>query len=480
MNNIILLPIFILLFSLYFYISYSFFEEYNYIHSNLLYFCVRALIALQNDLRFEYIGFVYPPVAFVPFILLNDPLITPGLVSSLFTIFFFYLLRKNLLTNNYSIIVFALLCLNPLYIYLSCYEFYILLFYVFLVFSVFYIVSYLQKQYSYYLFISGILLGFTFYVNFFSIFLIPIFLLIFLLSLKELRIFQRLAILIVYTSPLIFFFTSWIYLNWVYTGDPFHFLSSPYSIFKSEKYFEALPSSYSLLDSLKTLTLFVIQNLPIILPYFFVFFHLTKFRHLYSIPLFLTYIIPLFLLFFSIHFKLFFPHFYTSILFLLFAFTFSFIIKKPNHKILLLLFIVSFLASFYLPIFSKDSNEQFFISNLSGKKINASLGKNDDIEIAKILNDLNCTKILTDDSVNFPVIYFYRITRNFILQHNYEFYSALSNPFIFADCVLISNHRRDIIIKSLPDTKKGFLKGFYLYFENKSYKVFVNPYRISI
>lgn len=463
---------FLALFAVYALISYSIFHSYTYIHSNLLFYAEKALIAIQSNFKFENIGFVYPPASFVPFLLYNNPLIIPAFVSALVSTLFALYIMKEFKTNLISSLIIVLLFLNPLYIFLATQRFDVIIFYILLAVSVGYSIKYLAEKHSVYVFYAGILFGLTFFVDFRSVFLIPLYALTFFLSTKKDNIPYRIAVMIVKLTPIFFFVLSWLYLNWLFMGDPFYFIKSPYSFFKGEPVPEEFKyAAGSFMQSLMATLRELMFNLPLILPYFVVLFFVGKNMPIYGIPVYLTYLIPVFLMYFSIYYHVFFPYRYTSILFLLFALIFALYTKTSKHIAVLISMIISFISSFILPIYSKDLNEKLFIEAIMGKPIQ-KLTKEEALLSAKIIRYSNCTNILSDDAYTFPVIYFTGRTDKFILPHNYVFYSALSNPSLFVDCLLISSNRKDLINKRFPEAQNGRVPGFYLLYRGSEYMIF--------
>lgn len=465
--------VFVLLFLLYFFISYRLFLESSYIHSNLLFFAEKALIALQTSLSLENIGFVYPPAAFAPFLVVNNPIFVPTLMSSILSTLLIVYLLKFYEVNTYYLLALTFFFLNPIYLFLASQRLDVLMFYIVLTLSVFYTLKHLETGYSIYIFISGFLLGLTFFIDFRSLFIVPLYAIIVLTSTSNGSISYKLAILTVKITPIVFFFLSWLYLNWIFTENPFNFIESPYSFFRSEQVPEEFMSvSGSFLLSFIIILKYFAFNMPIFFPYFLVFFTLRRYRMFFSIPLFLVYTIPIFLLYLSTYFGLFFPYVYTSILFLIFAILFASQTGFSRTPLFLVSMFLSFLFSFVLPSYSKDLNEKAFVDFIRGGSIPQFLQKEEDMKVAQLLKEIGCKKILSDDAYTFPVVYFKGDVKNFILPYNYGFYSAVSNPLIFADCLLISNSPRDILNKRFPKAQKGFVDGFYLYYDGERYKIY--------
>lgn len=471
----IILIIFLFLFILYFSIAQEIYFKFNYLHYNLLFFAEKALIALQSDFKIENIGFVYPPLSFIPFLLLNDPLIVPSIISGALSTLLIIYLTKTYKPSTLSIISISILLVNPLYIFLATQKFDILLFYILLCFSVLYTIRYIETEYSLYIFISGLLFGIIFFVDFRILFSIPLYIIsLFLLTIKN-NINYRLAIILVKISPIIFFLLSWLYLNWIFTGNPLTFIQSPYSFFRSEPVSpELIQATGSFIKSFYLTVKQLFVNSFLILPYLLVIPYIKKYTTLYALPFFLIYIIPIFITFFSIYFGSFFPYTYSSILFLLFSLIFAFHLKIVNTKKYFLTTVISFISSFIFTINSVDFHEQNFVKFLINYEISEHINIKEDKFAAELLINQDCKSILTDDAYTFPVIYFTKNTNAFILPHNYIYNTALSNPVLFAECLLISKNPRDALKKRFPSTESGFIPGFYLLHNGLKYMIFVN------
>jgi hypothetical protein len=475
-TTVFLVLIFFLFFAIYLYISYYFFSKQHYIHSNLIFFAEKALVAVKGyPPRLENIGFVYPPLAFLPFLVFNNPLIIPSFVSSfLGTLFIWFAIKHK---NSYllDILLLILILFNPLYLFLATQRFDVLLFYCVLSLSILYGLQYIKKKYSIYLFLQGMLLGITFFIDFRSIFVAPIIIFGIYMTIKG-DLPYKLSAITVVLMPLVFFSLAWVYLNWIFTGDPFTFIKSPYSFFRVNTVFI---STNSLFSSLKYGVKILILSLPITFPYYLLMLLVFRFRKLYSTSIFLIYLSPIFLFFSSIYFNLFFPNYYTAILLLLFAAIFSmhFLnLKSRLKKTMLFGFAISFLFSFILPVNSKNLNESYFIKVLLGENVNRAIKNDKSFQTAAILKTTKCKNILTDDTSNFKVVYFAGKPKKFILPYNYEFSTFISNPQHYADCLLISKSSNDTLLSHFPDANNGFLEGFYLIYDNGKYMIYRRSY----
>ncbi len=474
---LIMYAIFTLLFLLFYFIAFQAYQQ-QYIHTNILFLAEKVLLAKDGlPPRLENIGLVYPPLAFIPFWFSDNYLIISPIISALLLSFLFIFLVKRCQNSIYSMltIIFFLL-LNPLLLFLSTYRFEILSFFVLFTVSLIMLILHIEKGYSFYLFVGGLLLGVCFFLDFRSLFLIPFVVIMILLSTKGRDTNYKNSILIVKLAPIIFFTIAWLYLNWIFTGNPLNFITSHYSFFKSEPIESMLFSAKGkLLRSLNYTFLILIKYIPIILPYFFILFKFKKYNMFYSVLTYLLFLSPLFFLFFSIYFAVFFPAYYYAILFLLFALTFHLTFHSEHCQkkttSLIFSFFLSLLSSWILPLYSKEENEKNFVRFLLTRNIKANLTHYKDT--VRALKELNCEKILIDDSSAFPVVILYKQPKNFYLPYMYEYYTVLSYPWIFTDCVVVDKlNNNDIISKRFPKSTKGFLKGYSLSYEGERYNIF--------
>jgi len=455
---LVLYAIFLTLFALTSFISNTLYQH-GYIHLNILFYVEKTLLAKAGEPpRLENIGFVYPPLAFLPFLIIEDYKMVSPLASSFLLTFFFSFLLKRYQSLAYFTILFLLL--NPLVLFLAVYRFEVLTFYILLTLSTITLIIYLETGYSLYLFMSGFLFGLCFFLDFRSVFLTPVVALVIYLSTKEKNIGYRLALLIVKLSPVMFFFFTWLYLNWIFTEDPFNFIRSPYSFFKNEPIDILLfLIKGGIWRYLEYIILGLLAYLSLMLPYFIVLFNMSRYKLLYLMPVYLLYISP------SL-----FPYYYT-ILFVLFALSFQASLSIRAGKLLVFSFLLSLASSWLMPLYSKEENEKNFVKFfLKGETINVI----DEYQrVAEVLKSQGCRKTLINDAGGFPVVVFFGNPEAFYLPYMYEYATVLSYPKAFADCVVIDKENAlDNVSSRFPEAKMGILEGYSLIYEGKRFNVF--------
>lgn len=450
MKRVILIFLIFLLFSLTYYLILDYlFCNYKYIHSNLIFFAQKAMLAKEgNPSRLENISFFYPPISFIPFLLANDPIKVTSVISGIISTILFFIIISRYSISLKDIFVLVLFFFNPLYLLISVTRFDVLLFYFLFSIALLFLYIHLKSNKTFYSFLSGLVLGICFYLDFRVIFVLPIILVLIFFSKKDGSLLERISTFIVISSPLFFFFLSWVYLNYLFMSDGFLFLKTPYSFIKSQKTQEIVLASSSLILSFFYTLSFLFKNIGVILPYIVQLFFIRDFSLVYLLSFLVIYTLPIFFYFFSIYSSAFSPYTYTSMLLVFTSIFFYFENKTQNikdiSKITLLSFIFSFVFSFIAPLSSFDLNERFFIKTVLNMSLDFDMSKREEIEMSNILKKFNCKKILSDDINNFEVIFFYGDVKKFILPYNYEFTVAVSNPYNYVDCIFLNLSDEDL------------------------------------
>lgn len=462
-------------FAIFFTISYDLYYRHNYIHSDLLYFGEKALLAKEgNPPRVENIGLVYPPLGFLPFLLYNDVIITPTFVSALLSslLFIFFI---NICENCIINFVILIILINPLYLFLATQKYELLAFFITIALSVGNLLLYYKYKYTIYAFLAGILTGLSFMLDFRSIFLIPLYLLGILLDkvyIKEVD--NKLGICLVVITPIVCCVLGWMYLNFIFKGEALFFLYEKESLLGSFDEHSNFLEFLWLIRSVK----FFYEKVWIILPYLLLLFVVIKNDCNYACNTILYfYLAPVWLLFIYNYFGYKVNSFYFTVLFMLIAIIYAKIylnsIIKYFDTILVFVFVVSFVFSYKIGINSEELNEKNFVRFMLGKEVEMELRFTYAKEMANVINTYEAKNILCDDRTCYKVVYFARNAKRFILPYSYEFETYLSNPHLFADYVLVNmKNSKDLIVNRFPIIKNGFLSKFYKVFENEEYALF--------
>lgn len=450
MKRTILISLIFVLFSLTYYLILDYlFCKYEYIHSNLIFFAQKAMLAKEGSpSRLENISFFYPPISFIPFLLVNDPIKVTSVISGIISTILFFTIINRYSISLKDVFILVLFFFNPLYLLISVTRFDVLLFYFLFSLALLFLYTHLRSNKTFYSFLSGLFFGICFYLDFRVIFILPIILVLIFFSKRDGSLFERLSTFIVISSPLVFFFLSWVYLNYLFMSDGFLFLKTPYSFIKSQGTQEVVLASSSLVLSFFYVLNFLFKNIGVILPYIVQLFFIRGFRLVYLLSFLVVYILPIFFYLFSVYSSAFSPYAYTSMLLVFTSLFFYFENKTQDirniSKITLLSFVFSFIFSFIAPLSSFDLNERFFIKAVFNAGKDFDISKREEIEMSNILKKFNCQKILSDDINTFEVIFFYGDVKKFILPYNYEFTAAVSNPYNYVDCVLLNLSDEDL------------------------------------
>jgi len=454
----VVLTVFCIFFSVYYEISTYMLYHKHYINKTLLFFAEKAMLAIDGyPPRFENIGFIYPPLIFIFFLILKNPILVVSFLSSaLSTIILF-------ITKNYKTI---LLFFSAVGLYICLEEPTYLILYFILALVSFFLFLYRETGLSLYIFIAGLVFGFSFYVDFASITLIPLVLYAIYIQEKMVEKEKLLSIYIVTITPIIFFAASWLYLNWVFMKDPLYFLNSQYSIFHPNSV-EAMMAKGNINMSIKLLMVKTLYILPLSLPYFLSLLKdINSKLSLYIAPLYLIYISPIVLMFFNIYFGIDTKGFSDAFGLLFFYVVFEYLIAKKKSLILSLSFYLSIFLSFIFMPLSSSYNESTFSKALIGMSIKPNIVYYK--EAADFLRNTK-GKILADDIDDYPVIYFADKPKRFVLPYQYEFNTALSFPYKFVDYILVDTSSDKDTIFSFY---KNQIPGFRLVYENKMFRIY--------
>ncbi|MCS6908913.1 MAG: hypothetical protein RML93_13690 [Anaerolineales bacterium] len=187
--------------------------------------------------RLELIGFTYPPLPFLLTALWARPLM-PSLIASLAAGATAWLLLRHLLRTSLSpltvVLVLCALAFTPATLYIatqSLTEMATLLLFLLAWLAFLRFTRYGETLSG---FVSGLILGFAFFFNAYALFFSvayalgsPLFYAWRRLSPRERKWQADLTLVIVIGFPSLLAFLSWAYLNWVFTGDAWLFLTDP-------------------------------------------------------------------------------------------------------------------------------------------------------------------------------------------------------------------------------------------------------------
>jgi hypothetical protein len=208
--------------------------------------------------------------------------------------------------------------------------------------------------------------------------------------------------------------------------------------------------------------------LPLLIPYWLFSLRINQFHSRASYAM--IWITPLLYLFFRIYAENVIPTNCLMMIFVLFSISFfakSYGVRfEQSFMITIVLFtgyLISFGASFTLPMQSEDFVERAFFRNLLG----LPAGKNLDTaqKLAKRLQETQGL-VLMDDQVNFKIVYFTGTPARFILPYQYAFRTALSAPEEFVNYIIVSMETsHDKVLQAYPGALLGQIPGFEKVYE---------------
>jgi hypothetical protein len=458
------------------------FQNNGYLHPEGIFLIEKALLALKgNPPRLENIGLIYPPLPFFftfPFIISVNPIIAPVFASAFGMAVLCAVLMYRVLKRNLSFVfVFYLLMIlttNPLVLYSATSGGSSYLYVLFITIFFAFIFEYYERNVSFYLAVAGISLGILALIRYEIVFILVFWTLAnFILAvettlepgvsyknfyrlLRELPAYRQtffrrvMAVYLMIFIPPIVSAVSWMYLNWIFTSNPFHFLSSPYSYFRTLRTFVLYnPILLEVRDNFFKSLIYILMEVFISAPTFLIIFLLFGHRLFFILAL-TSPVISLFISSFLgislLNVDFFVPFVFLSFLVLVYACEQK---KTLRKAIILPLFgIVLMISSFTGYYKLKNSNypeEKIFARILLGGNADGIFEDEKKVaEFLKMYADSNDV-ILFDDADGYPIVVFYGYPKNIVLPYQYEFSSVVERPEVYADFIVVYN----------PDTYEG-------------------------
>lgn len=423
----------------------SFLLEQGFLNPYLMYFGEKALLALRGiPPRLENIGFVYPPLPIYITCLFNgNVLLAQSFVGSMISgyILLQLLERMKSLTHPFLLIAYFIFSFPVLFLATQRFDLYLYFFLIML--SINLLMLYVRRDYSLYLFLAGPVFGLTFFTHFSSIYLIPAFLFLIVVTYRN-NIKKAGAATLVFFAPYIIFLFIFTYVNWVFTSETFGFLKN-YTILFNNPSLDAVTSAGNLIGSLGYMLNYLIRVLPIIAP---CLLGMYLDRSLISV-------IPFMVILSFVYSNLLFPSVYAATIFIIHFFITVDFGKLVKARLLTIALLISLIAGPMLASVSSDRNEKHFVNAMLG-----TVGDNLDVyrKVEKILQGTE-GYILVDDKTGYPLVYLMGKPQRFILPYQYEFMPALSNPSSFADYVVVfRNKDADALYQHFENEIKGFYR----------------------
>ncbi|TKJ46453.1 hypothetical protein CEE34_08820 [Candidatus Aerophobetes bacterium Ae_b3a] len=460
-RKISVILLFLIFFSLYFWIGLQA-QRAGFISQNNLFYAEKALLAIKGDPpRLENAGLVYPPLSSLMTFLPSYPFTGGALIGALLSTLLMVWLGRAPHVSPITKVLFLIILLTSFpVLFLVTQKPAIVLFFTLFTLANLLLLQFHQLRYTQRLFLFGITYGLCFLAGYESMFLLPYYVVICLsiIGLKNRGYFLSTALVI--TIPALFFFAAWIYLNWIFTGDPLRFLHSPYSYFLALRGFTPFMAQTKR-QIFASLSFVLIWSLPFALFYYFSLPFAGKKGRLVGIgPSTLIYLAPFCLLLLEVYLGLFHPSVFRLSLFLFFAAIFiPQIRQRIVQKIIPLLLVVALVWGWWAAWKSPDREEQLFARIVLGSEVISLVAPYQ--EIVNIVSKTK-EKVLLDDAQLYSIVALDGVPQRYILPYNYEFGSALSQPSLFVEYVVVyADPNKDRIAGAWPQVIDGHLPGFY-------------------
>ncbi|MCX8011046.1 MAG: hypothetical protein N3A61_07835 [Ignavibacteria bacterium] len=481
--------IFFFLWISFFLVGVFFYYNYNFYAQEGIFLMEKAQLAMRgNPPRLENLGLIYPPLPYLfylPLAISSSP-VASLIISTLWGAFCVALCIRylrwipgNLPIKLVSTIFFFL---NPVFLYVMFAQPSLTLYMCLLVVFVYSFFRFHETRIPYYIVLSGVALGgmagIRYDTFFLTMLLIPF--APFLISQStEFNLTRIFALTLMLVLPTLIVLGSWIYLNWIFAGEPFYFYFSPYSYFKQvskemsmrpELYeakgniilsawivlkmaFLTFPAYFFVLPTVRTLTLFASAVAPVLLQIVVVFLGISALS-----PSWFAVLIPI------------------SII-MIYYYVNSPIYSRVYGIILVLLMFISIFFGYFALESSADFTERNFAQAIQGKTIPDVF--EEELEVAKFLkqNSDDRTMFLVDDAVGYPIVAFYNRPKQFYLPYQYDYLKRIQEPSMNADYIVIPKREKtvagfDQLTSMYPD---AFEQGFdytVLVFQTPNWRVY--------
>lgn len=421
-----------------------------------------------NPPRLENIGFDNPPLPHAIVTLGNDPLLmtafvgAAGLVFLLIRMYWNY--RRGTIPFSFFAVLFLYITLSPLMLFVLTQQLPTTVLLIILLLMYAHLYRYAATGVSYDLFLFGILSCALIFTEFQASLLIP--LLTFGLTAKVIgsQPVRGLAIMATAMFPTLATALSWCYLNWLFMGDPLHFLHYWRSALQPVTSLPGNALSFWAVENalIQGLTMLGHQWL-LILPWLvlgiWLLLTIHRTRSCVTSTIFLS---PFIFLIIQLTSRLTTQGNSFSLLFVLAAIS----IRVHLHRFINQTFFsplftaslaVSLLASHWLPLHGDATEEKLFMQIIHGQKITGNLQPY--MEILDATKDQGI--ILADDTTLYPLVFLSGNPSRFILPYNYEFDPALATPQAHARYIVLTPQpNKDKVAGRFPKALQGYLPHY--------------------
>ncbi|OQX11413.1 MAG: hypothetical protein BWK76_19180 [Desulfobulbaceae bacterium A2] len=437
----------------------------------MLYLGEKALLAHEGKPpRLENMGFVNPPLPHFFALLLKSPFAATGFVGGAIATSLLLVVLRQYRTGRISLPLLLVLCgyitVSPLSLFLFSQQMPTALLIALLLLIYYHLFMYCRHDVSYNLFLFGLLSAMVFLTEFQAILLIPLFTFSLVSRVIALRPLRSMGVLMTGLFPVVFISLAWCYLNWIFLGDPFHFISYWRSALEPLLSFpENMEQTRTLGGAFFAGLRLCRQNLPLLLPYLLLFpWLLCKDGALGCSVTGAILLAPPLLLYIQLA-----TNFVVLNQFFLLIFVATAVavrILRHDHckgalfsRAFTLAMLISFGASCLPPQPQQQAEEHLFSRLLLGRPSPGNLAHYRQL-LAQLEPD---GLILLDDTVNYPLVYLVNDPKRFILPYEYEFDTALSAPHLFARYLVASElASTDMVQGRYPLAPLGLVPGFTL------------------
>jgi len=296
---------------------------------------------------------------------------------------------------------------------------------VFFSFTLYFLLEFYTTQRVFYLFMAAIIFGLQFYIQFQFFWLGILLILFFVVNYTKTGLILNYLITMLF--PLLFFVLSWFFLVWIFEGDV-GLLTREIFELDFQNGLKCLGDCFQ--ENLK-------HRWPVMLLYLFILLRIGKYRTFFRSPLFITFISPFILIFIlgSTGNKTTSSVFITlSLINLIILFPYlGPLINEKRNKIIIMLFLIFILVYdlFSFAVMRTGKEEDFFIA------LKEDFRDTQIEEYREVASQLEgFSSILTNESITFHVIYFYRGEGKIITDGSSIYRTTLANPSYFTDAFL--------------------------------------------
>lgn len=415
----------------------------GFVSLDLLALAEKALLATRGaPPRLVNLGFASPPIPLALMLPFPNPIVTQAIVSAAIIAALVVFVARSEADRFVRGLGVLYLIGSPVFVYLATRDYASLLLGALLAAATYGALRFLEDRYSLPLFLAGTILGSAFFIEYRCLLLLPVFAGGVALSALRRSRSEALGLMLAISLPSLFFALSWMYINWIFLGDPLLFVRVQEKVFASRAPLVVDPLTIG-------------RGLLIALPYVAGLGCAAAGEKRWSLSRLCVYLVPLWFAAIELvtrgarpEFGLLAPLILTSLMAAR-----SLRDAVPMRLALLAGFAASFLGTPAAPP---------GVANIGDFRA-----------LANVLAGHPGGPVLLDDGIFYPVVAFSSDTRRFILPYQARFRAAIEAPGSFARYVVVApNDPNDQVAAAHPSVARGVLKGFELLDSVGPYRVF--------